>query len=124
MHTQCVLIGLLLLATLPSVPTAWHSDVPPPLLVPARSTIDPNVAPWWELAALPGLGPGRAHAIVDYRTAQVSLVFSAPPPPAFTCPQDLTKVAGIGEVTANRVVRYLHFPSDGAPATPADPPAE
>ena len=118
MDTHRVLAVLLGLATLPAVPAAWRFDYPPPATQPVRATIDPNSAPWWELAALPLLGPGKARAIADYRERERPLGSTNPRVPVFTCPQDLTKVSGIGPVTIERIAPYLRFPDTTAPAVP------
>jgi len=54
--------------------------------------IDINTASAAELAKLPGVGPAKAQAIVDYRA-------EAP----FTTPDDLRKVKGIGDKLYDRV---------------------
>lgn len=55
--------------------------------------IDLNRAETWLLDALPGIGPGRAQAIVDYRNQ------NGP----FHRIEDLLKVGGIGESTLDRM---------------------
>lgn len=55
----------------------------------ALAALDLNTATVAELDALPGVGPGRAQAIVDYRTQ------SGP----FRAVDDLLKVKGIGDKT-------------------------
>ncbi len=81
---------------------------------PLRTTIDPNVAGWWELAALPGLGEVRARAIVAWRERQAD-----DPDPSFRTAADLDLVHGIGPVTVQRVAAFLHF--DEGPADPPPP---
>lgn len=105
----------------------------------ALTAIDPNTAPWWELAALPRISRSTAEQIVHYREA----VNAIPPLPlrerarvrvdglgfdslnpnmnrpeakAFTSATDLTKVSGIGPKTVQRLKPYLRFP--------ASPPAQ
>lgn len=58
--------------------------------------IDPNRAPPEELRRLPGVGPARARAIVEARTA-------AP----FAGPEDLLRVPGIGPASLARLRPYL-----------------
>jgi competence protein ComEA len=86
--------------------------------------IDPNTAPWWELAELPGIGEVKAHAIITYRTefrdAAQAENPDAEPPPAFTCAEDLEAVSGIGPKTVAKMRPLLTF----GPAGEAAPPAE
>lgn len=80
------------------------------------TTLDPNTAPWYELAQLPRIGPTLAHRIVAYRES------AAGGPSAeyrvFRGPADLAGVGGIGPRTIDRIGRYLHFskrdPTPGA----------
>ena len=58
----------------------------------AQQRIDINSASAAELAKLPGVGPAKAQAIVEYRA-------EAP----FTTPDDLRKVKGIGDKLYDRV---------------------
>jgi len=71
-----------------------------------RSTINPNTAPAASLARLPGIGPTRAAAIVDYRQS-----FSADEGAAgaFKDCADLQKVKGIGPKTAGGIRQFLRF---------------
>jgi competence ComEA-like helix-hairpin-helix protein len=75
----------------------------------AAETIDPNTASWASLARLPGIGPGRAKAICSYRQQSDRT-------PAFTQPDDLMDVSGIGEVILDGIRPYLTF---GEPDTPS-----
>ncbi|MFV0414503.1 MAG: ComEA family DNA-binding protein [Oscillospiraceae bacterium] len=58
-----------------------------------------NAAPAEELEALPGVGPVRAAAIVEYRTAHGS----------FKNPEELLNVPGIGERTLEGMRSHLSF---------------
>ncbi len=112
--TILVLLWLVTLANIAAlVPRLGLRDALPP----AVATIDPNVAPWYELTVLPRIGEGMAEEIVRYRenTAHVEPVSnrlktgSTPTPPAFTCPADLTRVRGIGPKTVRRMGPFLRF---------------
>jgi competence protein ComEA len=59
--------------------------------------IDLNRAEPWLLEALPGIGEGRAHAIVDYRNE------NGP----FKRIEDLLQVKGIGEGTFDKIKDYI-----------------
>lgn len=56
--------------------------------------LDPNVAPWWELAQLPGIGEVTAKAMVAYR--QGARVGEQVCRRAFRKVADLQAVKGIG----------------------------
>ncbi len=64
-------------------PVSIDSQTPPPK-EPVKINI--NVASVIELDGLPGIGPGLATRIIDYRKEHV-----------FTCVDDLLKVPGIGQ---------------------------
>lgn len=66
-----------------------------------REGIDPNIAPWWELTLLPGIGPVTAQAIVAFRDERE--------PPAFRTTFDLTQVRGIGPRTVQQLGPFLRF---------------
>jgi len=51
-----------------------------------RGTVNVNTATTDELMALPGIGPSKARAIVEYRTQK-----------PFKTPEDLLRVRGIGK---------------------------
>ncbi len=59
--------------------------------------VDINQAEAWLLEALPGIGPSRAQAIVDYRNE------NGP----FKRIEDLFQVEGIGEGTFNKIKHYI-----------------
>ena len=59
--------------------------------------IDINRADTWLLDALPGVGPGRAQAIIDYRNQ------NGP----FHKIEDLLNIEGIGESTLNRMRDFI-----------------
>jgi len=62
-------------------------------LSPAFAEININTASVSELAVLHGIGPGKAKAIVDYRTANGS----------FAEVEDLVRVKGIGKKTLDKL---------------------
>ena len=71
-----------------------------------ESRINPNDAPVASLVRLPGIGVGRAGAIVAYREN-----FSGKDSrnPAFRNCDDLQKVRGIGPKTAQNISQWLTF---------------
>ncbi len=85
----------------------------------AGERIDPNTASWASLARLPGIGPGRAKAIVSYREG---LAAQDPSQPPFARPADLQKVSGIGPVTVETITPYLSFPGGEAQTAGAKAP--
>jgi DNA uptake protein ComE-like DNA-binding protein len=70
--------------------------------------IDPNTADWAALATLPALGPGLAKRIVEYRE---QFTATHPGQLAFTSPQDLQNVRGIGPAIVTTIAPYLAFPT-------------
>ena len=67
--------------------------------------INPNDAPIVSLVRLPGIGVGRAEAIVAYRED-----FSKEGPnKAFQDSDDLQKIKGIGPKTAENISEWLKF---------------
>ncbi len=76
---------------------------------PARASIDPNVAPWWELTALPRIGRGVAREIIRYRESAGKSPVAGGVTPAFAAVVDLARVRGIGPKTLQRIGPYLDF---------------
>lgn len=74
-------------------------------------TLDPNVAPDEELQRLPGIGPGKARAIIAARQTA-----------SFRSAEELVRVPGLGPATVARLRPYLRFPDgsreDGPLAAP------
>ena len=68
--------------------------------------INPNDAPLASLVRLPGIGIGRAGAIVDYRK---NFSEKEPNSPAFRNCDDLQKVKGIGPKTVQNISQWLKF---------------
>jgi DNA uptake protein ComE-like DNA-binding protein len=68
--------------------------------------LDPNAAPWWELAQLPGIGEVTAKAIVAHRQT------AAGRGPVYRTVDDLQAVKGIGPKRAAGLRDHLRFPDD------------
>lgn len=64
---------------------------------PATQKIDLNHAEAWLLDALPGIGPDKAKAIVDYRELHGP----------FSCTDELTLVPGIGSATYESLREFI-----------------
>ena len=60
-------------------------------------------------AALPGIGPAKAKAIVDYRTQHGP----------FKTKEDLTQVPGIGDATLEKIKADVLLQDAGAKSAPA-----
>jgi len=71
-----------------------------------ESRINPNNASVASLVRLPGIGIGRAGAIVAYRENLSEKMGSGP---AFRNCDDLQKVKGIGPKTADNLCEWLKF---------------
>jgi hypothetical protein len=76
--------------------------------------IDPNVADWQTLAALPNIGEKRAQEIVAYRQRVMQ---QRPQAPAFARADDLLRVRGIGPSIVSQLQPYLIFPRVDPAAT-------
>ena len=74
------------------------ADAPP-------GTVNPNSAPWYELALLPRIGESKARAMVTCRDGRMRDGVG----PSFTGPTDLTEVRGIGPKTVERITKELRF---------------
>lgn len=70
------------------------------------SRINPNNAPLASLLRLPGVGFGRAEAIVAYRAVFTKQNDNRP---AFETADDLQKVKGIGPKTVKNINQWLKF---------------
>ena len=72
-----------------------------------ESRIDPNVATYAELTALPSIGPVMAERIVKYRQQQAQARRGAGP--VFRAAEDLAGVRGIGPKTVEKLRPWLRF---------------
>lgn len=83
--------------------------------VPARNELqtglDPNHAAWHEWCVLPGIGPSRAKAIVDYRESQHESANAEGDSIVFHSPRDLMRVRGLGAKTVSSLQPWLNFRS-------------
>lgn len=77
-----------------------HIPIRRDLVAAAAEKIDPNTASSASLQRLPGIGPSRANAIIEYRNSQ--------PKPALATAGDLAKVRGIGGETARRIAPFMN----------------
>jgi hypothetical protein len=114
-----LLVGLLLFISVRyACNPVYVSDPQPPW--PSRAheladRVDPNVADWQTLAALPVIGEKRAKAIVAYRDRFRE---RNPDRPAFAQMEDLQFVNGVGPAMTTSLRPYLYFPRpQSAPAT-------
>ncbi len=78
------------------VPGNTPSDTSPPGDIPG-TLVDLNAASSEELQTLPGIGPGRAEAIIDHRESQGP----------FTRIEDILEVSGIGEKTFESIQHLI-----------------
>jgi len=71
--------------------------------------VNPNTASWASLARLPGIGPGKAKAIIKYRNMWKK---NGPGNKiAFSESNDLCRIKGIGQKTVEQIKDYLVFGS-------------
>jgi len=77
-----------------------------PFALELESRINPNNAPVSSLIRLPGIGPARALAIIEYRE---DFKRENGAVPAFRDCDDLCNVRGIGPVTAKNISEWLKF---------------
>ena len=69
--------------------------------------LNPNYAPAGSLVRLPGIGAGRAQAIIAYRQYQLDRGQSP-----FRTLDDLQNVKGIGVKTAKNISKWIDFETD------------
>jgi DNA uptake protein ComE-like DNA-binding protein len=68
--------------------------------------LDPNTASAADLSSLPELGRKRAAEIVGYRE---DFVAAHPGKLAFSRPEDLRRIKGIGPATVEKIAPFLSF---------------
>lgn len=83
------------------------------LAASALAAVNINTATPQELEALPGIGPSKAKAIVDYRAK------NGP----FKTPEDIKKVAGIGDKTFEQMKKDIVVTGKSSPSVVAKPVA-
>ena len=86
--------------------TAAFPHSPGSLPVRSGECINPNDAPVASLIRLPGIGSTRARAIVAYRDR---IHAQSGHPPAFTIPDDLQEIKGIGPAIVNGIRPWLQL---------------
>ena len=111
-----VALWMIMSATALRTPPSAVADSRKPI---GLNTVDPNIAPWWELTVLPRIGETIARRIVRFRTSSASDPpndsdsSNEPDPsvdePTFSKPADLERVRGIGPKTVERIAPWLRF---------------
>jgi hypothetical protein len=109
-----VIILLIAILTIGLSIQLWRRPIsiayPPPTDSPRGDEIadrlDPNTADAAALAAIPNLGEKRAQDIVAYRN---TFTVQHPGDTAFTRPEDLMRIKGIGAGTVANVRPFLTF---------------
>ena len=101
--------GKSVMPTTPAVPSVPAKPAMPstPAMPAAVSAIDINSADATQLESLPGIGPTKAKAIVDYRTQNGPFQSTA----------DLEKVPGIGPKTMEQLAPLIMV-KPGLPSLP------
>jgi competence ComEA-like helix-hairpin-helix protein len=95
---KAALVSAILTAAFLAPGSAWAGLQPPPrTALPVEGVVNVNSASADEFALLPGIGPGKAKAIVTYRSAHGN----------FKAVDDLTSVKGIGTKTLARIREHL-----------------
>ncbi|MHC5111231.1 MAG: ComEA family DNA-binding protein [Planctomycetota bacterium] len=111
----CVAVVLVLSHVLWITCTSWRHA--PSGAVPAiTTTVNPNTAPWPELATLPRIGRKMARRIVAHRARVMRASAPVVEPRqvmVFQSPLDLARVKGIGPMTVRRLERYMDFAGGG-----------
>ncbi|MBI1825500.1 MAG: helix-hairpin-helix domain-containing protein [Planctomycetes bacterium] len=82
-----------------------HESAASALPIPLQQTLDPNVAPWYELSALPRIGDSLAKRIIEFRNTACANGAER----AFENLADLQQVRGIGPKTAAKLAPFIRF---------------
>lgn len=100
-----VALGVVLVLVVVSTWGRWLRVASP---IDTRMTgVNPNVAPWWELAVLPEIGETTARDIVAYREETRRNLPDGDP--VFRSAADLDRVKGIGPKTVEKIAPFLRF---------------
>lgn len=114
-RTTILLVALWMLIAWSLIARSKQRAVQPALAEDVAVRLDPNSAPWTELAALPGLGPGLARRIIAYRE---NYAREHDDPLPFREPKDLEDVRGIGPKRSAQLAPFLAFPPNAQPSPP------
>ncbi len=103
LESRCFLLLALLACVLCfNLARQYRSSAEPTEIV-LNQKINPNIASLESMIRLPGIGPARAGAVLEYRKSRPTDA------PAFTNYEDLQKVHGIGPVISKRLKPWLEF---------------
>jgi len=105
-QTSAFVIAILGCLTLSAWFLGTDVSVFPTADVAIPQTINPNHAPLGSLIRLPGVGPVRARAIIDFRRTQQK---KGPELHAFQEASDLQRIRGIGPKTVQGLARWLEL---------------
>lgn len=112
-HPAVPLSVFALLAVVALVASAARRNATPTLAKDAaRLGLDPNRATWSEWCVMPGIGPSRAKAIVDYRESLRMSAEAQSGPVAFRSPRDLMRVRGLGAKSVASLEPWLIFAAE------------
>ena len=86
-------------------------DISPKDQVNLPSKINPNTASWEILSLLPGIGPSKAMAIIQYREELITKHHNSNDISIeiYHSSSDLNNVSGIGPATIQNIQDYLFF---------------
>lgn len=108
---RLLLAALVAVGLMGFTPGSWAQDVEAPANQGPTLSIDLNRADAQELIQLPGIGPARAQAIVDYRTRHGP----------FRRIAQLLRIRGIGRATLRRLRPFLVISPHPVPASAPHP---